>query len=77
MTSIPSATVYGIRREEIPEKLPAFHQALLELTRSVANVMERMIAKNLYSRLGLSFVNREDWSLVDYVNHVKEMMRDA
>jgi hypothetical protein len=70
-------TVYGIKREEIPEKLPAFHQALLGLTRSVANVLERVIAKNLYTRLGLSFVNREDWSLVDYVNHVKERMRDA
>jgi len=70
-------TVYGIKREEIPEKLPAFHQALLELTRSVANVMERIIAKNLYSRLGLSFVSREDWTLIDYVSHVKERMRDA
>jgi len=39
--------------------------------------MDRVIAKNLYSRLGLSFVSREDWSLVDYVNHVKERMRDA
>jgi hypothetical protein len=70
-------TVYGIKREEIPQKLTAFHEALLELTRSVANVMERMIAKRLYSRVGLSYVNREDWSLVDYVNHAKEMMRSA
>jgi hypothetical protein len=70
-------TVYGIKHEEIPQKLPAFHQALLELTRSVANVMERVIARYLYSRLGLSFVNREDWSLIEYVNHAKEIMRSA
>jgi hypothetical protein len=70
-------TIYGIKREEIPQKLPAFHEALLELTQSVANVMERMIAKHLYSRVGLSYVNREDWSLIDYVNHAKEMMRSA
>jgi hypothetical protein len=70
-------TVYGIKREEIPQKLPAFHQALLELTRSVASVMERLIARNLYSRLGLSFANHEDWSIIDYVNHVKELMRSA
>jgi hypothetical protein len=70
-------TVYGIKREEIPQKLPAFHEALLELTRSVANVMERVIARYLYSSLDLSFVNREDWSIIDYVNHAKEMMRSA
>jgi len=70
-------TAYGIKREEIPEKLPAFHQALQGLVRSVANVMERVIVKSLYTRLGLSFVNREDWSLIDYVNHAKEMMRSA
>jgi hypothetical protein len=70
-------TVYGIKREEIPQKLSAFHEALMELTRSVANVMERVIARYFYSRLGLSFVNRKDWSLIEYVNHAKEMMRSA
>jgi hypothetical protein len=64
-------TVYGIKREEIPEKLPVFHQALQELVRSVANVMERVIAKNLYSRLGQSFVNHGDWTLIDYVGDLK------
>jgi len=70
-------TTYGIKREEIPQKLPVFHQAMLEMTRSVASVMERLIAKNLYNRLGLGFAIREDWSLVDYVNHAKEIVRSA
>jgi hypothetical protein len=70
-------TVYGIKREEIPEKLPAFHRALQELVRSVAKVMERVIAKNLYSRLGQSFVNHENWTLIEYVNHLKGVRRDA
>jgi hypothetical protein len=64
-------TVYGIKREEISEKLPAFHQALQELVRSVANVLERVIAKNLYTRLGQRFVNHEDWTLIDYVGDLK------
>jgi hypothetical protein len=68
-------TVYAVKREEIPQKLSVFDQALRELTRSVANVMERLIAKNFYSRLGLSFVSHEDWSLIDYVNYAKEMMK--
>jgi hypothetical protein len=68
-------TVYGIKREEIPEKLPVFHQALQELVRSVANVLERVIAKNLYSRLGQNFVNHENWTLVDHVDHAKRSLR--
>jgi hypothetical protein len=68
-------TVYGIKREEVPEKLPVFHQALQELVRSVADVMERVIAKSLYSRLGLNFTQRDSWTIVDYVNHAKEAKR--
>jgi plasmid maintenance system antidote protein VapI len=70
-------TAYGIKREEIPEKLPVFHQALQELVRSVAKVIERVIAKNLYIRLGQSFVNHENWTLIQYVNHLKEVRSNA
>jgi hypothetical protein len=70
-------TTYGIKREEIPEKLPVFHQALQHLAHSVANVLERVIAKNLYSRIELDFTQHDDWTLVDYVNHAKEMKRDG
>ena len=69
-------TVYGVRREQIPEKLPAFHQALRELVGSVANVLERVIAKNLYSRLELNFTYHDGWTLVDYVSHAKEVNKD-
>jgi hypothetical protein len=34
--------------------------------------MEKLIAKNLYSRLGLSFTEHANWTLADYVNHVKK-----
>jgi len=68
-------TVYGIRREEVPEKLPVFHKALQELVRSVADVLERVIARDLYTRLGQSFVNHENWTLVEYVNDVKRSVR--
>jgi hypothetical protein len=69
-------TVYGIKREQIPEKLPAFHQALQELVRSAAKVIERVITKNLYSRLELNFTHHDGWTIVDYVNHAKESKKD-
>lgn len=45
---------HGVRREEIPQKLDIFHKALVDLLGAGASVVEKLIAKNLYSRLGLN-----------------------
>jgi hypothetical protein len=62
---------YQVRREEIPEKLEIFHRALQQLLGVSGKVMEKLIARNLYRRLGLSFEKHDGWTLVDYVNHAK------
>jgi len=63
---------FQVKREEIPEKLPVFQDALKELLGTAAKVMEKLIAKNLYSRLGISFAERADWTLVEYVDYAKK-----
>jgi hypothetical protein len=68
---------YQLRREEIPEKLETFHQALQDLLGAGAKVMEKLIAKSLYRRLKLNFTQHDGWTLVDYVNHAKETKRDG
>jgi len=68
---------YGLKREDIPEKLEAFHRALEDLLGESAKVMEKLIAKNLYRRLGLNFTEHANWSIVDYVNHARGEERDA
>ena len=68
---------YELKREEIPEKLEAFHRALEDLLGKGATVMEKLIAKNLYSRLGLNFTEHANWIIVDYVNHAKRVERHA
>ena len=68
---------YQIKRGEIPEKLETFHLALEDLLGKGAKVMEKLIAKNLYRRLELSFTQHDGWTLVDYVNHAKEVRIDA
>lgn len=62
---------YQLRREEIPEKLETFHRALQDLLGEGGKVMEMLIVRNLYRRLGLSFEKHDGWTLVDYVNHSK------
>ena len=63
---------YRLKREEIPEKLEAFHRALEDLLGDSAKVLERLISKSLYSRPELNFVTHENWTLLDYVSHAKK-----
>jgi hypothetical protein len=62
---------YQLRREEIPDHLETFHQALQGLDAG-AKIMEKLIAKNLCMRLGLKFTERADWTLIDYMNNLAE-----
>jgi len=64
-------TSYGVKREEVLEKLPKFHMALREIMGAGAGVMERQIAKSLYAQLGQEFANYPNWTLIDYVNDAK------
>ena len=63
---------YQTRREEIPEKLELFHKALRDLLAAGGEVLERLIAKNLYRRLDLNFNQHENWTLLDYVDEAKK-----
>ena len=62
---------YQLRREEIPDHLETFHQALQDLLGAGGKVMEKLIARGLYRHLGLSFTEHDGWTLIDYVNHAK------
>ena len=64
---------YQLRREEIPDHLETFHKAFQDLLGASAKVMEKIIAKNLYTSLGLKFIEHATWTLVDYVNHAREV----
>ncbi len=64
--------IYHVKREEVPDRLAAFHEALSSLLGAGARIVERCIAQNLYNKLGLEFEEHEGWTLVDYVNHAKK-----
>jgi KaiC/GvpD/RAD55 family RecA-like ATPase len=57
---------YQLKREEIPEKLDTFHNALGVMLGAGARVIETQIAKSLVSRLGLDFTENLDWTIVNY-----------
>ena len=76
---IPKKTFYdgleknhAIARNRIPDRLNEF-TAALETVFGVAcsKVIVRIIVKRLYSNLGLTFIERPDWRLLDYVTEAK------
>jgi hypothetical protein len=76
---IPKKTVYdvlqknhAIARNHIPERLNEFTAALETVFGAASSrVLERIIVKGLYSKLGLTYVERPDWRLFDYVTEAK------
>jgi len=62
---------HQVKRKEIPEKLETFHKALQVILGASAKVIERLIAKNFYDRLGLDFTGHNDWTIVEYFDHIK------
>ena len=63
---------HHVKREQIPDRIEDFHKTIGELCGYGGRVIERLIAKSLYSRLGLEFPEHKDWTLVEYVRHAKK-----
>jgi len=62
---------YELNRTDIPEQLEAFHKALERMFNANSKAVERLIAKNLYARLGLQFTQHPEWTLIEYVDFAK------
>jgi len=59
----------GLRTEQIPEDLPRFDAFLEDTFGKVSGaVIQRQIAKRLFTLFGLEFVKVPDYALTDYVD---------
>jgi len=63
---------HQVERKEIPKELETFHKALQGMLGAAAKVIEKQIAKNLYSRLDLSFTEHINWTIVEYFDQAKK-----
>src|SRR3972149_9076396 len=64
-----------LKREEIAEKPEDFSADLKKLMVSAASVIEKMILKNLYSKLELKFEEKEGYEFSDYIRELKGKVR--
>jgi KaiC/GvpD/RAD55 family RecA-like ATPase len=63
--------MYHLRREEIPNKLDTFHDALQTMFGAGAKVIETQIVRAFSARLGSGFTENENWTIVDYFELAK------
>lgn len=58
-----------IKREEIPNRIEDFQNALGSLLGAGTKVVEMLIAQNLYKKMGLNFTRCDNWTLADHVRY--------
>jgi hypothetical protein len=63
---------HQVQRDEIPEKLGTFHEALQVIFGAQLKIIERLIARDFYGRLGLNFTAHDGWTIVQYFDHAKK-----
>jgi hypothetical protein len=66
-----------LKREEIPEKVEKFLEGLENIFGPGSRVVEKVIVKDLYSRLGLEFEEKRNFEFQDYVKQaLKKLKKD-
>ncbi len=63
-----------LTRQEIVEKPDVFSYGLRRLLGSGATVIEVLIAKNLYHKVGLKFEEKKGYEFPDYINELKKKL---
>ena len=66
---------FKIQKEDIPEEAEKFASALNAIFGSGANVIGKLIVKDLYQRLNLSFEEKNNFKIADYISLAREVAR--
>jgi hypothetical protein len=64
---------YLIKRLDIPEKPEALAAGLEKIFGAGASVLQKLILESLYSKLGLKFEDKGDYTFAECVNHAKNV----
>ncbi len=67
---------FHVNKNEIPEKVAAFHEALDYLLGFGGKVLEDLIAEDLYLRLHIAFETHPGWHLPDYLKNAETHLKD-
>jgi hypothetical protein len=62
----------NLKLKDITNKPEVFSASLERLTVSAARVIEQLILKNFYSKLGLKFKEKQGYKFADYITELRE-----
>lgn len=62
----------SLRLKDIADKPEVFSASLKSLMVSAAQVIEQIILKNFYSKLGLKFEEKQGYEFADYITELRE-----
>lgn len=65
------SSIHSLDREQIPEKVDQFSAGMRKALGSASKVIERLILKKLYQRIGSTFREVSDLDFTDYVTEAK------
>lgn len=62
---------YAISKEDVPSHPEIFVECLRNIFGSGAKAIEKAIIKSLYHKLGLKFVERDNFNFLEHLNEAK------
>ena len=65
------STIHSLDREQIPDKIDEFATGLKKALGGASRVIERLILKKLFQRIGSTFRETPDSAFTDYVSEAK------
>ncbi|OLD13895.1 MAG: hypothetical protein AUI50_05800 [Crenarchaeota archaeon 13_1_40CM_2_52_14] len=65
------ATIHSLDREQIPDKVDEFANGLRKALGGASRVIERLILKKLFQRIGSTFRETAELEFADYVRDAK------
>jgi len=65
------STIHSLDREQIPDKVDEFASGLKKALGSASRVIERLILKKLFQRIGSTFRETPELEFADYVRDAK------
>lgn len=67
---------YLVKRNDIAQKIEDFATGLEKIFGAGASVLENIIAKKLYSKLGLKYEDKKDYTFANCLNDVEHAKQD-
>jgi predicted CopG family antitoxin len=64
-------TIHSLEREQIPDKVDEFASGMKKALGSSSRVIERLILKKLFQRIGSTFREVQDLEFADYVKDAR------